>query len=400
MNDKINRVLADRPQAFTTAEQKQARDNIGAQGSGDYVSATTFSAYTAHVESAKMDKSAMSAYIPFSSVGGTNSAISSINGSALSSNAGFSGVHTTPDFTGSGTNSSDRLGLNSSLLVSASGESSKSWYAYSGTTMENSAGHTSQMSPTEVFLKTDLGGSTAYTWLRNGSLVFETPLPGNEWKSSYFAVGGLEGYGNFGSDNYSNNWVSAHWYQNTGDNGDGVWIYRGYHNGSTSLADPSITMYTPGNSATIHMSSISAWNGKMDSVNVGYGMSGDGHATPLAVTGCSGTLQGLHSDYFYELKSYDLTFSSYDKDNSQVEVKTVFNEFGMRISAETAGNLVALQTDGFRMGRSADSLTADLNHGRLRMTNSGGYADLTKSSIDAIAAVYNWATSQGMAPIN
>lgn len=400
MNDKINRVLADRPQAFTTAEQKQARDNIGAQGSGDYVSATTFSAYTAHVESAKQDKSAMSAYIPFSSVSGSNGAISSINGSALSSNAGFSGVYTTQAFTGSGTNSSDKLGLNSSLLVSASGDSRKAWYSFSGIYMQNSAGYTSDMTPTGVHLRTDLGGSTARAWLRNGSVVFETPLPGNDWVSSYFAVGGIQGFGNFGSDNYSNDWKSAHWYQNTGDDGDGVWIYRGYHNGETSLADPSITMYTPGNSATIHLSSISSWNNKLDSVNVGYGLSGNGKDVALGVTACSGEFIGLHSDYFYALTSRDLVFSSYDKDGEQLETKTVFNEYGMRMSANTAGRLVTLQDDGFRMQADASSLTASLNQERLRMSNSGGYADLTKSSIDAIAAVYNWATSQGMAPIN
>lgn len=400
MNDKINRVLADRPQAFTTAEQKQARDNIGAQGSGDYVSATTFSAYTAHVESAKQDRSAMSAYIPFSSVSGSNGAISSINGSALSSNAGFSGVYTTPAFTGSGTNSSDKLGLNSSLLVSASGDSRRAWYSFSGIYMDNSAGYTSDMTPTGIHLKTDLGGSTSHAWLKNGSVVFETPLPGEDWRSSYFAVGGIEAFGNFGSDNYFNNWVSAHWYQNTGDNGDGVWIHRGYHNGESSLVDPSITMYTPGNSATIHLSSVSSWNNKLDSVNVGFGLSGNGKDVALGVTACSGEFIGLHSDYFYALTSRDLVFSSYDKDGEQLETKTVFNEYGMRMSANTAGRLVTLQDDGFRMQADASALTASLNQERLRMSNSGGYADLTKSSIDAIAAVYNWATSQGMAPIN
>lgn len=364
--EAINKVLASTSQAFSTAEQKQARDNIGAQASLSY-------SYS-------------------------GSAITAIDGSAVGGN-GFDGVWHTQAFTGSGTNSSDKLGLNSSLRVSASGDNRTAWYSFSGIEMVNSSGDTSEMTPTGVYMKTDLGGSTAYAWLRNGSLVFETPLPGNDWVSSYFAVGGVRGYGNFGSDNYSNNWISAHWYQNTGDDGDGVWIYRGYHNGSTSLADPSITMYTPGNSATIHLSSISSWNNKMDNVNVGYGLAGDGKSSALSVTGCSGNLIGLHSDYFYELKPYDLTFSSFDKDNSLIEAKTVFNEWGMRLTAATAKHLVTLQDDGFRMGASAQNLTADLNHERLRMTNATGYADLTKSSIDAINAVYNWATSQGMSPI-
>lgn len=36
MSEQINKVLADRPQSFTTAEQLQARINIGAQAAGDY----------------------------------------------------------------------------------------------------------------------------------------------------------------------------------------------------------------------------------------------------------------------------------------------------------------------------------------------------------------------------
>jgi hypothetical protein len=71
----------------------------------------------------------------------------------------------------------------------------------------------------------------------------------------------------------------------------------------------------------------------------------------------------------------------------------------MRLTAATAKHLVTLQDDGFRMGASSDNLTAELNYEHLRMTNSTGHADLTKSSIDAINAVYNWATSQGMQPI-
>ena len=62
MSSTINKVLADRPQAFTTAEQAQARANIGAVWSAD-----------------------MTSYVPYSVINGdtANSAITSINGSSI-----------------------------------------------------------------------------------------------------------------------------------------------------------------------------------------------------------------------------------------------------------------------------------------------------------------------------
>ena len=112
MSEQINKVLADRPQNFTTAEQLQARTNIGAQAAGDYVSSTTFTAYSAHVESAKQDSSAMSSYVPFSSISADlDSAITSINGSSVGK---FTGVSAGDNLSGNGTSASP-LGLNSSV---------------------------------------------------------------------------------------------------------------------------------------------------------------------------------------------------------------------------------------------------------------------------------------------
>ena len=87
MSEQINKVLADRPQNFSTAGQAQARTNIGAmaasasslfQPAGNYLSASDASAFypstsnpsgylVASSVSGKMDTSGMSAYIPFSS---------------------------------------------------------------------------------------------------------------------------------------------------------------------------------------------------------------------------------------------------------------------------------------------------------------------------------------------
>ncbi len=367
----IPSVLADRPQAFSTSQQLQARTNIDAQKSLSY-------SYS-------------------------GSAITAIDGSAVGQTvAGFSGIWHTIAFTGSGTNSADKLGLNSAFtLVDTASTAHQTTYAYNGyTAFNHSSKYTSYNSPTGSEIRADLGGSTAHCWHNINGIVVETPLPGNDWTSSYFLKEGLKMCGLFASNVYQDDINSSMRYQGTGNTGNGLIEDIGYFNGSSVLRYPYITMYTPNESATIYMSSISSWNNKLSGINVGYGLAGDGQNTALSVTGCSGSFLGLHSDYFYELKPYELTFSSYDKDDSLIEAKTVFNEWGMRLTAATAKKLVTLQDDGFRMGASASSLTAELNHEHLRMTNSTGYADLTKSSIDAIQAVYNWATSQGMTPIS
>jgi len=410
MSEQINKVLASTAQAFTTAEQKQARDNIGAQASGDYVSASTFNSFSAHVESAKQDASAMSSYVPYSAISAdAESAITSINGSSVGK---FTGVSANYNITGNGLSSSP-LGVSDPIRLTAADKtasygSNNAFFTsnnYStkvlSTAVElngNSFSSTARASGFRV--KADMGGSTAYADYGVQGVTYGVPLPGWDNESAYFTVGGIRGVGNFGSNMYDDNWLSAHRYQGTGDTGCGMWLDAGYHDGSNVGRYPRIVLYTPGNSATIDHSSIAYWNGKLDSLSINYGLSGNGTSgSPLGVTACSGKFEGLHGDYFYALTSRDLVFSSVDKNNDQLEAKTVFNENGMRMSANTAGRLVTLQDDGFRMASDASSLTASLDHAKLRMSDSGGYADLTKSSIDAIQAVYNWATSQGMQPI-
>lgn len=381
--ERINKVLASTAQTFSTAEQKQARDNIGAQASGDYVSSTTFNNFSAHVESAKQDASAMSSYVPYSAIGGDSNVISSINGSALSAGAGFSGVYTTNAFTGSGANSADKLGLNSSFQLTAAGGVKTATYSISG-----------------VEVRTDLGGSTSVGQFGGIGMDFETPLAGQDWVSSHIGVAGIEAYGVFGSNGIIDSWKSSHRFQGTGDTGNGTVLDIGFYNGDEVVRYPSFLMYTPTESATIYMSSISSWNSKLSSVNVGTGLSGDGASTPIAVTGFSSIFQGYHSDYYASLTGHELAFSAYNKDSAVPENKCIVNEYGIRVSAFQDDRVSRLQTDGISVGNSATDMTAMLDEKKLRMTDATAYADLTRSSIDAINAVYNWATAQGMSPIN
>ena len=94
MSEKLNKVIANLPQAFTTAEQKQARDNIGAQKAISY--------------------------------GYSASSITSIDGSAVGNPASITGVDHDYNLSGSGT-SALPLGLNDPIKFSGQGtaESSK-----------------------------------------------------------------------------------------------------------------------------------------------------------------------------------------------------------------------------------------------------------------------------------
>ena len=249
----------------------------------------------------------------------------------------------------------------------------------------------------------DVGGNLEYTTYGIDGFKSTTYTPtGTNRDTGVIATYGIVGVNSFGDNKIWDSWNSSKRAQMgaSGEEKSVLDMYIGYNNGEEELYPAYIGFYNPyDGSAFIYQSSIAYWNNKLSSVNVGFGLSGNGKDVALGVTACSGEFIGLHSDYFYALTSRDLVFSSVDKDNSQLEAKTVFNEYGMRMSANTAGRLVTLQDDGFRMASDASSLTASLDHAKLRMSNSGGYADLTKSSIDAIQAVYNWATSQGMQPI-
>ena len=128
MSEQINKVLADRHQNFSSAEQAQARANIGAMGSVD-----------------------MSAYVPFSAVSAdANSAITSINGSSVG--AGFSGISADSNFTGNGTTAS-ALGLNTAVDIT-SGVYSAHWQ-YSNLQFGDDSGHSSTFNREGVSIRKD-----------------------------------------------------------------------------------------------------------------------------------------------------------------------------------------------------------------------------------------------------
>lgn len=107
MSEQINKVLADRPQSFNSAEQAQARENIGAMAS-----------------------TGMSSYIPYSALEGVSSSITGISGSAIA--RGLDAVSANNCISGDGTSASP-LGLS----ATAQWTDGPDWYPMT----EISAGH-------------------------------------------------------------------------------------------------------------------------------------------------------------------------------------------------------------------------------------------------------------------
>ena len=87
MSEQINKVLADRPQNFSTSEQAQARANIGAVWTGDmsgYVSYSAIAGDTANSAITSINGSSIGGTQVVTATAGVSSYVTSINGSALS----------------------------------------------------------------------------------------------------------------------------------------------------------------------------------------------------------------------------------------------------------------------------------------------------------------------------
>lgn len=372
--------------------------SFNASGSSELVDMSSIRRWNA-----KQDASGMSAFVPYSAVkADSDSAVTSINGSSVGK---FTGVSANYNITGNGTSGSP-LGASDPIQLTASDKtasygSNNAFFTSSGystkvlsTAVELNGNNVSSTARASGFrVRADMGGSYAYADYGVQGITYDVPLPGWGDESASFSVGGIRGVGNFGSNMYDDNWLSAHRYQGTGDTGNGMWQDVGYYNGTSVLRYPSITLYTPGDSAVINHSSIAYWNGKLDSLSINYGLSGNGTSgSPLGVTACSGKFEGLHSDYFYALTSRDLVFSSYDKDNSRTEAKTVFNEYGMRMTgyntAGSASSVITLQDDGYRFEDAVNNTEVKLNSTSLKFT-VGAYPNYSSEVVDT-ASIQRW----------
>ena len=225
MSEKLNKVIANLPQSFTTAEQKQARDNIGAQKAISY--------------------------------GYSASSITSIDGSAVGNPASITGVTHDYNLSGSGTSASP-LGLNDPINFSGQGtaESSKVSGAsagYRGFRIEVPSAWTANMG-------------------HNGFKAnYELPSAEDTAGLGHFMHGELDP-GFFSLSSHDSQYIEHNVITASVNGRPWMGMYAGYQSGSnqTSIVacvgdanrvDPYLLFGFGGSSEYVDQSSIRRWNG-------------------------------------------------------------------------------------------------------------------------------------------
>lgn len=253
MSEQINKVLASTAQAFSTAQQKQARDNISAQ-----------------------------AKISYSYSGST---ITAIDGSAVGNPASLTGVEHDYNLSGSGT-SAVPLGLADPIKMSAQRSAedpvSSMSLGNTGLKLEVPSAHTSQVDYNQVKVN--------YEW--PSALDVEHSL-------GWYAHGEIDG-GSLSLSAHDCSYISHNVITGSTNNNPYLGIYGGYGSGSlqTSIVaaagdqnrnDPYIAFGFSGSSEVVDQSSIQRWNsysaGLFTGASANNCISGDGTSgSPLGIS--------------------------------------------------------------------------------------------------------------------
>lgn len=253
MSEQINKVLASTAQAFSTAQQKQARDNISAQ-----------------------------AKISYSYSGST---ITAIDGSAVGNPASLTGVEHDYNLSGSGT-SAVPLGLSDPIKMSAQRSAedpvSSMSLGNTGLKFEVPSAHTSQVDYNQVKVN--------YEW--PSALDVEHSL-------GWYAHGEIDG-GSLSLSAHDCSYISHNVITGSTNNNPYLGIYGGYGSGSlqTSIVaaagdqnrpDPYISFGFSGSSEVVDQSSIQRWNsysaGLFTGASANNCISGDGTSgSPLGIS--------------------------------------------------------------------------------------------------------------------
>lgn len=259
MSSPINKVISNLPQAFTTAEQAQARQNIDAQKS-----------------------------IAYSYSGST---ITAIDNSAVGNPAALTGVDHDYNLSGSGT-SAVPLGLNDPVKMSAQHSAgdpvSSMSLGHTGLKFEVPSAHTSQVDYHRV--------KVGYEW--PSALDVEHSL-------GWYAHGEIDG-GSLSLSAHDCSYISHNVITGSTNNNPYLGVYGGYGSGSlqTSIVvaagdqnrnDPYISFGFSGSSEIVDQSSIRRWNAKLDASASSNFLTGVSANNNLSGNGSSGSPLGLNS---------------------------------------------------------------------------------------------------------
>lgn len=435
MSEQINKVLASTAQAFTTAEQKQARDNISAQAqitysySGSQITAIDGSAvcYPSALTSVYHDSNLTGSGTTADPLGlsstvelvyNNNTArISpyniSLHDTAYSGEYGqYASIWCTPDESataGAGMfrsqNSSadmriysDRMeivegdfGLNadaSSVYVHEfNGGADGALLTLSSLTITSNTHPMSQLTKTGLYLYDNQGNpdSNVQTKYSTYGITWESPLPGNNW---VIATANANGMRNIWTDMsaYTADFVADHFAMS---HSAGNKISASVGTGNQQFG---VYMQQGTASAKFGVSDVLKWGDCITSVSAGVGVSGDGTSVPLSVTGLSYNYTSIYQTSRTNISSdIDMVMD----DNRH----TTYSPYGVRIeetgAAPNHSSLSELSIDHLNLHDYDVSAQSILSPTGLLLSDSATTVTIAASSWQSLTA---WATAQGWNP--
>lgn len=421
MSEAINKVLASTSQAFTTAEQSQARQNIDAQKSITY--SYSGSTITAIDGSAVGQPDALTAVYHDSNLSGSGTSASPLGLSStfsLTNSLPYSAAYSTYSVEFTDPSSRAVYGV-SNMSISASsnvywsadesgfeahaGDFTNTIKASSININEHNGGDadalltnssltfteryhpTAQLSNDKLYFRDELGALTFAEASYNPYGVSWTyPLPGDDFMVASAGIGGLQCFADL--NNYS-----ARYGGNELDMSSKSASSRIRISVDTAYNYFGILMSDSAYTGKILPSSINRWDNCISSVSAGVGLSGDGATSnPLSVTGLSYDYTSIYQTSRTHISSnIDMTMD----DNRH----TTFTPYGVRIeetgSAPNHSSLAEFSIDHVNMHDYDVSAQAVLTPTGLLLSDSANTVTIAASSWNSLTA---WAASQGWTP--
>lgn len=421
MSEQINKVLASTAQAFTTAEQLQARTNIDAQQtisysySGSTITAIDGSAVgqpnalTAVYHDSNLSGSGTSGSplglastinltttgLPYSAEYGTYSveftdpSSRALYGVSNMSISASSNVYWSADESGFEAHAGDftnTIKASSIYIDEHNGGDANALLANSSLTFTERYHPTAQLSNDKLYFRDELGALTfAEAEYTPYQVSWTYPLPGDDYMVASAGVGGMQCYADL--KNYSAHYGGAglDMSSKSGSSRIRISVDTAYNYFGILLSDSAYT-------GKILPSSIVAWNNCISSVSAGLGLSGNGVDNPLSVTGLSYDYTSIYQTSRTHISSdIDMVMD----DNRH----TTFTPYGVRIeetgAAPNHSSLAEFSIDHVNMHDYDVSAQAVLTPTGLLLSDSATTVTIAASSWNSLTA---WATAQGWTP--
>lgn len=418
--EPINKVIANLPQAFTTAEQSQARANIDAQKtiaysySGDTITAIDGSAVgqvgalSAVYHDSNMSGSGTSGSplglastinltnsLPYSAAYGTYSveytdpSSRSVYGLGNLSISASSNVYLSANESGFEAHDgyfSNTIRASSIYIDEHNGGNADALLTHSSLTFTERYHPTAQLSNDKLFFRYELGALTfAEASYNPYGVQWTYPLPGNDFITASAGIGGMQCFADL-------NAYSARYGGNELDMSSKSASSRIRISVDTAANYFGILMSDSAYTGKILPSSINRWDSCISSVSAGVGLSGDGVNNPLSVTGLSYDYTSIYQTSRTHISSnIDMTID----DNRH----TTFTPYGVRIEETGAepnhSSLAEFSIDHVNLHDYDVSAQAVLTPTGLQLSDSANTVTIAASSWNSLTA---WAASQGWTP--